>query len=92
MREGISIEVSASNQERLATVMADHNNPQKHVRIILATAEGCGTAAIMRRAEVSKPRVWRWREGPSVRGCRPVARQDAKTRSAEIATDGDRPG
>ena len=43
--------------------MADRNNAQKHVwraRIILATAEGCGTAEIMRRAGVSKPCVWRW--------------------------------
>src|SRR5215510_1104768 len=59
MREGISIEVSASDRERLAAVMADRNSPQKHVwraRIILATAE------IMRRAGVSKPCVWRWQE------------------------------
>ena len=43
----------------------DRNSPQKHVwraRIILATAAGCGTAEIMRRAEVSKPCVWRWQE------------------------------
>jgi hypothetical protein len=25
-------------------------------------AEGCGTAEIMRRAEVSNPCVWRWQE------------------------------
>jgi transposase len=65
MREGISIEVSASDRERLAAVVADRNSPQKHVwrsRIILATAEGCGTAEIMHRAEVSKPCVWRWQE------------------------------
>jgi transposase len=31
-------------------------------RIVLATAEGCGTAEIMRRAGVSKPCVWRWQE------------------------------
>src|ERR671939_1089313 len=65
MREGISIEVSASDRERLKAVVADRNRPQKHVwraRIILATAEGCGTAAIMRRAGVSKPCVWRWQE------------------------------
>ena len=65
MRKGISIEVSAGDRERLAAVMADRNSPQKHVwraRIILATAEGCGTAEIMRRAGVSKPCVWRWQE------------------------------
>jgi transposase len=65
MREGISIEVSAADRERLAAVAADRNSRQKHVwraRIILATAEGCGTAEIMRRAGVSKPCVWRWQE------------------------------
>ena len=65
MREGISIEVSAADRGRLERVVADRNSPQKHVwraRIILATAAGCGTAAIMRRAEVSKPCVWRWQE------------------------------
>src|SRR5215469_10586585 len=63
MREGIRIEVSAADRERLAAVVADRNSRQKHVwraRIILATAEGCGTAEIMRRAGVSKPCVWRW--------------------------------
>src|SRR5271154_2444558 len=65
MREGISIEVSAGDRELLAAVVADRNSAQKHVwraRIILATAEGCGTAEIMRRAGVSKPCVWRWQE------------------------------
>jgi transposase len=65
MRKGINIEVSAADRTRLAAVVGDRNCPQKHVwraRIILATAEGCGTAEIMRRAGVSKPRVWRWQE------------------------------
>jgi Homeodomain-like domain len=96
MREGISIEVSASDRERLAAVVADRNSRQKHVwraRIILATAEGCGTAEIMRRAGVSKPCVWRWQERfMDEGGCRPAARQDAKTRFATIAADSDRPG
>ena len=62
MREGISIEVGAADREQLAAVAADRNNPQKHVwraRVILATAEGGGTAEIMRRAGVTKPSVWR---------------------------------
>jgi hypothetical protein len=65
MRGGISIEVNAADRERLAAVVADRNSPQKHVwraRIILATAEGCGTTEVMRRAGVSKPCVWRWQE------------------------------
>ena len=62
---GDHIEVSAVDRERLAAVVADRNSLQKHVwraRIILATAEGCGTGEIMRRARVSKPCVWRWPE------------------------------
>jgi hypothetical protein len=56
----IGFEVSAADRERLAAVVADRNSWQKHVwraKIILATAQGCGTAEIMRRAEVSKPCV-----------------------------------
>ena len=63
MREGTSIEVSAADRARLEAVVADGNSRQKHVwraKIILATADGLGTNAIMRRAGVSKPCVWRW--------------------------------
>jgi hypothetical protein len=74
MREGISIEVSAADRDRLERIVADRNSPQKHVwqaRVTLATEAGCGTA-IMRRAEVSKPGVWRWQErfmGEGAAGC-----------------------
>jgi hypothetical protein len=63
MREGITVEVSAADRVRLEVVVADRNSPQKHVwraEIILATAEGLGTNAIVRRVGVSKPCVWRW--------------------------------
>src|SRR5499427_4111863 len=85
MREGISIEVSASDRERLAAVMADRNSPQKHVwraRIILATAEGCGTAEIMRRAGVSKQCVWRWQERSMREGVAGLLRE--KTRKSGL--------
>ena len=65
MRKGIEIEVSAADRARLEAIVADRNSPQKHVwraRIMLATADGCGTAEVMRRAGVSKPCVWRWQE------------------------------
>src|SRR3712207_2111235 len=63
MRQGITVEVSAADRTRLRAIVADRGSPQKHVwraAIILATAEGCGTAEIMRRAGVAKPCVWRW--------------------------------
>ena len=65
MREGIRVEVNAADRARLEAVAADRNSPQKRVwraKIILATADGCGTAAIMRRTGKSKPCVWRWQE------------------------------
>jgi hypothetical protein len=43
--------------------LSDRNAPQKHVwraKIILPTADGCGTAEIMRRSGKAKPVVWRW--------------------------------
>src|SRR5712691_12636622 len=65
MRNDVEVRLGPGDRERLEAVLGDRNSPQKHVwraRIILATAEGCGTAEIMRRAGVSKPCVWRWQE------------------------------
>src|SRR5512144_304552 len=63
MRSDVEVRLGPGDRERLEAVLADRNSAQKHVwraRIILATAEGCGTTEIMRRAGVSKPSVWRW--------------------------------
>ena len=65
MRTGITINVTATDRERLLAIRANRNSPQKHVwrtNIILLTADGCGTAEIMRRAGVAKTAVWRWQE------------------------------
>ena len=65
MRTGLHFDLSAADRVRLEAVVADRNSPQKHVwraRIVLARAEGCGTAEVMRRAGVSKPCVRRWQE------------------------------
>ena len=45
--------------------MADRNSTAKAVwraEIVLATADGLGTSAIMKRTGKSKPCVWRWQE------------------------------
>ena len=63
MRSGISISVSAADQRRLEAIASDPKTPQKHVwraRVVLLTAEGLGTAAIMARTGKSKTTVWRW--------------------------------
>src|SRR5260370_9672842 len=51
MRTGIVVEVTAAERDRLEAIVADRNSPQKHVwraGIVLATADGLGTVAIMR--------------------------------------------
>ena len=79
MRTGISIDVTAEDRRRLEAVVADRNTPQKHVwraRIVLLTAAGAGTTAIMREAGVYKTAVWRWQErfmAEGVDGLRGVA-------------------
>ena len=51
MRKGIVVNVNGEDRLRLAAIVANRNSPQKHVwrvRIILLTADGLGTAEIMR--------------------------------------------
>src|SRR5215469_11601778 len=85
MRSGITVEVSDADRQRLAAIVADRNSPQKHVwraNIVLLTAEGCGTAEIMRRAGVSKTAVWRWQERFMTAGVDGLLRD--KTRPSRI--------
>ena len=63
MRAGIVVNVTPADRHRLEAIVADRSAPQKHVwraAIIIATADGCGTAEIMRRSGKSKPVVWTW--------------------------------
>jgi hypothetical protein len=63
MRVGIVVNVTRADRRRLEAIIADRSAPQKHVwraKVILATADGCGTAEIMRRCAKSKPVVWTW--------------------------------
>ena len=66
MRRGdICLYVSPANRTRLEGLIASRNTPSKVVwraKIVLATADGCGTNEIMRRTGKSKPCVWRWQE------------------------------
>jgi transposase len=62
MRSDVEGRFGSGDRERLEVVRVYRNSAQKHgwrARIILATAEGCSTAKIMRRAGVSKPCVRR---------------------------------
>jgi hypothetical protein len=57
------VHLNPTDRKRLQAIVDNRNSPQQHVwraRIVLATADGLGTAAIMRTAGVSKTAVWRW--------------------------------
>ena len=63
MRAGIVVNVTRADRRRLDAIVSDRCAPQKHVwraNIILATADGFGTAEIMRRSGKAKPVVWTW--------------------------------
>lgn len=65
MRAGISITLSDADRRRLERIAADRNSPQKHVwraRIVLLSADGAGTNAIMAETGTAKTTVWRWQE------------------------------
>ncbi|MEA1938233.1 MAG: IS630 family transposase [Pseudomonadota bacterium] len=65
MRTGISFTVTADDRRSLDAIVADRCAPQKHVwraRIILLSADGLGTNAIMSATGKSKTCVWRWQE------------------------------
>src|SRR3954462_15107908 len=89
MRPGITVDVTAADRARLEAVMADRNSSQKHAwraAIVLATADGLGTNAIMRRTGKSKTAVWRWQERFASEGAEGLLRD--KARPSRIAPFG----
>jgi len=64
-RDDICLYLGPADRAQLEALCANRNTPRKIVwraEIVLATADSCGTSEIMRRAETSKPTVWRWQE------------------------------
>ena len=85
MRTGISFSVTLSDRRRLEDLVKDRNAPQKHVwraRIVLLSAEGAGTNAIMRETGKSKTCVWRWQERFAAEGFEGLLRD--KTRRSRV--------
>jgi len=66
--------------------LADRNAPQKHAwraKVVLLSAEGLGTHAIMQQTGKSKTCVWRWQERFMQEGVAGLLRD--KTRPSRIA-------
>src|SRR5471030_1900670 len=85
MRTGIFITVSPADRRRLLDLVKDRNAAQKHVwrdEIVLLSAGGAGTNAIMRQTGKSKTCVWRWQERFATEGFEGLLRD--KTRPSRI--------
>ena len=80
--------VTRADRLRLEAIVLDRSAPQKHVwraNIILATADGCGTAEIMRRSGKLKPVVWRWQARFMAEGVEGLTRDKTRTPGKPIA-------
>ena len=86
MRPGTSLSVTPADVDRLRALVKDRNAPQKHVwraQIVMLSAEGFGTNAIMRETGKSKTCVWRWQERFAAEGVDGLLHD--KTRPSRIA-------
>jgi transposase len=84
-RNDICLYVSPSSRGILQALIDDRNTPAKVVwraRIVLATADGLGTTAIMRLTGKSKLCVWRWQERYVEHGIEGLKRD--KTRPSRV--------
>ena len=65
MRTGVDFDVSDEQRGRLEAIANDGNSKVKHARrarIVLLTADGLGTMAVMAGTGSAKATVWRWQE------------------------------
>jgi transposase len=85
MRTGVTLSLTHTDFDRLRALISDRNARQKHVwraRIVLLSAEGLGTSAIMRETSKSKTCIWRWQERFADEGFEGLLRD--KTRPSRI--------
>jgi transposase len=85
MRTGVTVAISPADVGRLRALVGDRNAPQKYVwraQIVLLSAEGLGTNAIMRGTGKAKTCVWRWQERFAAEGFDGLLRD--KTRRSRI--------
>lgn len=65
MAQEICVILNASDRARLDAIVADRNQPNKHVqraRIILASANRLPVRQVAESVGVSRPMVWRWQQ------------------------------
>jgi transposase len=63
MPQTVCVIVSTEDRARLAAIAGDRSRPQKHIqraRIVLLSADRLPALGVAKRADVSRPAVWRW--------------------------------
>ena len=97
MRTRIALSVTPADLDRLRALVKDRDAAQKHVwraQVVLRSAEGLGTNAIMRKTGKSKTCVWRTRSPfRRARSCReqggvPLASNPASISAFALGSDG----
>src|SRR6056297_1463006 len=90
MRTGIFIALNGSDRDRLELLVSDRNTPQKHVwraRIVLLSAAGVGTMAIMAQTGAAKTTVWRWQARFMAEGAEGLLRDKTRPPGRAPVTD-----
>jgi transposase len=85
MHERTHFEPGGADRAELEAVVGNRNSPQKHIwraKIVLLTADGHGTAEIIRRTGKAKTVIWRWQERFGAEGVAALWRD--KTRPPRI--------
>src|SRR3974390_202857 len=85
MHERTKIRLNRADRSTLEAVVAKRSSPQKHVwraKIVLLTADGHGTAEIMRATGKAKTVIWRWQDRFGEEGAAGLWRD--KTRPSRI--------
>jgi hypothetical protein len=85
MRTGVTVAIFPADIDRPRALVGKRNAPQKHVwraQIVLLSAEGLRTNAIMRERGKAKTCVWRWQERFAAEGFDGLLRD--KTRRSRI--------
>ena len=81
MAQTVSVIVSAADRARLVAIVGDRSRPLKHVqraRIVLYSADRLSVLKVARRAEVSRPAVWRWQRHYAEDGVERLLREGSR--------------
>ena len=81
MAQTVSVIVYAEDRARLAAIIGDRSRPLKHVqraRIVLHSADRLPALEVARRAEVSRPAVWRWQRHYAEGGIERLLREGSR--------------